>query len=447
MQEIDPMSRPQALGNVRVVDFSWVRAGPWATRWLGAFGAEVIKIEWPENERGRLPSSTTPQGVQVNLNTSGNFADTNVNKKSISLNVRSAKGLEIVKRLIAVSDIVIENFSSRVLQKWDLGYEELCKIKPDIVYVSMSGYGHTGRNHHYTTFGPVAQAVSGLTHLSGLPDAPPAGWGWSYMDDTGGMYGAMCALTGLYHRNMTGRGQHIDFSQMISSVPLNGPALLDFTVNGRGSRRAGFPPGNRAHWPGTPLVNSYRGPTVAPHNAYRTHPGGYNDWCVIVCHSDEEWRRLVQVMGSPAWAGSERLGTVAGRLQHQEELDEHIEAWSLTLGKYELTERCQAAGVRALPVQSAEDRVEHDPQLRARQMYMPIEHPALGVRKVQNAPFKMTETPAANSLPAPLIGEHTREIVEGLLGYSHDEFRAGFDDETFWPVKRARFPYMEEMLR
>ena len=125
-------------------------------------------------------------------------------------------------------------------------------------------------NHHYTTFGPVAQAVSGLTYLSGLPDKPPAGWGWSYMDDTGGMYGAMCALTGLYHRNMTGQGQHIDLSQMVSSVPLNGPALLDFTVNGRGSRRAGFPPGNRAHWPGTPLVNNYRGPTVAPHNAYRT---------------------------------------------------------------------------------------------------------------------------------------------------------------------------------
>ena len=118
---------------------------------------------------GRLPSSTTPQDLEVNLNTSGNFADTNVNKKSLSLNVRSAKGLEIVKRLIAVSDIVIENFSSRVLQNWGLGYEELCKIKPDIVYVSMSGYGHTGRNHHYTTFGPVAQAVSGLTHLSGLP--------------------------------------------------------------------------------------------------------------------------------------------------------------------------------------------------------------------------------------------------------------------------------------
>ena len=440
------MSRPRALAGIRVVDFSWVRAGPWATRWLGALGAEIIKIEWPESERGRLPSSTTPQGLEVNLNTSGNFNDTNVNKKSLSLNVRSARGLEIVKRLIAVSDVVIENFSSRVLQKWGLGYEELCKVKPDIVYVSMSGYGHTGRNHHYTTFGPVAQAASGLTLLSGLPDQPPAGWGWSYMDDTGGMYGAMCALTGLYHRNKTGRGQHIDQAQMVSSVPLNGPALLDFTVNGLGSRRAGFPPGNRAHWPGTSLVNNYRGPTVAPHNAYRTHPGGYNDWAVIVCHADEEWQRLVKIMGMPDWVTAQKFATNAGRLEHQEELDQHIEAWSRTLGKYELTEICQQAGVRALPVQSAEDRVEHDPQLRHRKMYQPLAHPALGTHRVQNAPFTLSETPAYNHAPSPLIGQHTREIVEGLLGYSHAELRAGYDDGTFWPTARPRFPYMEEML-
>ena len=441
------MSPPRALDNIRVVDFSWVRAGPWATRWLGAFGAEIIKIEWPENERGRLPSTTTPQHLETNLNTSGNFNDTNVNKKSLSLNVRSAKGLEIVKRLIALSDIVIENFSSRVLRNWGLGYEELRRIKPDIVYVSMSGYGHTGRYHHYTTFGPVAQAVSGLTHLAGLPDRPPAGWGWSYMDDTGGMYGAMCALTGLYHRNMTGEGQHIDLSQMVASVPLNGPALLDFAANGRGSRRAGFPPGNRAHWPGTPLLSNYRGPTVAPHNAYRTDPGGYNDWCVIVCHSDEEWRRLVAVMGAPAWAAAAKFATVTGRLQHQEELDEEIEAWTMTMGKYQVTERCQSAGVRALPVQSAEDRVEHDPQLRHREMYVDLDHPALGRHKVQNAPFKLSETPAVNHLPSPLIGQHTREIVEGLLGYSREELRAGFADGTFWPLKRPRFPYMEEMLQ
>ena len=441
------MARPRALENIRVVDFTWVRAGPWATRWLGAFGAEIIKIEWPETERGRLPSSTTPQHLEVNLNTSGNFNDTNVNKKSLSLNVRSPKGLEIVKRLIAKSDIVIENFSSRVLRNWGLGYDVLRATKPDIVYVSMSGYGHTGQHHHYTTFGPVAQAVSGLTHLSGLPDAPPAGWGWSYMDDTGGMYGAICALMGLYHRNMTGQGQHIDLSQMVSSVPLVGPALLDFTVNGRGSRRPGFPPGNRAHWPGTPLVNNYRGPTVVPHNAYRTAPGGYNDWCVIVCHSDAEWSRLVEVMGAPPWAADKKFATVTGRLDHQKALDNGIESWTMTLGKYEVTERCQAAGVRAMPVQSAEDRVEHDPQLRHREMFLPIEHPALGAYRVQNAPFKMSETPAFNHLPSPMIGQHTQDIVEGLLGYSREDLRAGFDDGTFWPKDRPRFSYMEDMLK
>jgi crotonobetainyl-CoA:carnitine CoA-transferase CaiB-like acyl-CoA transferase len=186
---------------------------------------------------------------------------------------------------------------------------------------------------------------------------------------------------------------------------------------------------------------------VAPHNVYPTNPGEYNDWCVIVCHSDEEWQRLVQVMGAPSWAAAAKFATLAGRLQHQVQLDEHIGAWSMTLGKYELSERCQAAGVRALPVQSAEDRVENDPQLRHRDMYQAHDHRLLGTRKVQNAPFKLSQTPAINHLPSPLIGQHTREIVEDLLGYSHEELRAGFADGTFWPTTRARFSYLEEMLR
>jgi crotonobetainyl-CoA:carnitine CoA-transferase CaiB-like acyl-CoA transferase len=152
-------------------------------------------------------------------------------------------------------------------------------------------------------------------------------------------------------------------------------------------------------------------------------------------------------MGAPTWATAPRFATVGARLQHQQELDEQIEAWTRTLGKYEVTERCQAAGVRALPVQSAEDRVEHDPQLRHRQMFLPIEHAALGMHKVQNAPFKLSQTPASNYLPSPLIGEHTRDIVEGLLGYSHEELCAGFADGIFWPTERPRFAYMEEMLR
>ena len=217
---------------------------------------------------------------------------------------------------------MIENFSSRVLRNWGLGYEQLCEIKPDIVYVSMSGYGHTGRNHHYTTFGPVAQSVAGLT-VSVRPAGQAAGGLGLVVHGRHRrhVWRDVCAYRPLSSQHDR-RGQHIDQSQMVSSVPLNGPALLDFTVNGRGSRRPGFPPGNRAHWPGTPLVNNYRGPTVAPHNAYRTHPGGYNDWCVIVCHSDEEWQRLVAGHGRPVLGYRSRNSPrVAGRLEHQDELD------------------------------------------------------------------------------------------------------------------------------
>ena len=436
---------PKALAGIRIVDFTWVRAGPWATRWLGAMGAEVIKVEWPLNQRGRS-TDAAPPGIEPSLNTGANFNDTNANKKGITVNLRSERGLDLIKRLISMSDVVVENFSARALQSWGLGYEELCKLKPDIVYVSQSGFGHTGRHRGYNTMGPIAQAFSGMTFLSGLPGEPPAGWGWSYLDDTGGMYIAISTLTSLYRRNITGQGQHVDLSQMIVGATLNGSALLDATVNGRPSRREGYPPGNRAHWPGTPMVNNYRGPTTAPHNAYRTKGGGYNDWCAIACFSEAEWRRLVGVMGSPQWATSPKFASLGGRLQHQEELDRGIQEWAQTLEKYELMEKCQAASVPAMPVQSSENRVDHDLQLRHRELYLEVDHSELGLRKFQNAPFKLSETPARNLQPSPLIGQHNQEIFEGMLGLSHEEFVSGYEDGTFWPKTMDRYPYMDDMI-
>ena len=440
---------PKALSGIRVLDFTWVRAGPWATRWLGSLGAEIIKVEWPTNQRGRDPGTTTPPGAEANLNTAGNFNDSNCNKLGITVNLRSPKGLDLVKQLVSVSDVVVENFSARVLRSWGLGYDELRKLKPDIIYVSQSGFGHTGRHSNYTTAGPIAQAFSGLTHLSGLPGEPPAGWGWSYLDDTGGMYIAFSVLTSLYRRNVTGQGQHVDLSQMIIGVTLNGPSLLDATVNGRSSEREGYPPGNRAHWPGAPLVNNYRGPTTAPHNAYRTKGGGYNDWCAISCFSDGEWQRLVEVMGSPQWAASPEFDTLPGRLERQEALDKGIEEWTLTLEKYEVMERCQAAGVPAMPVQSNGERVDRDPQLSHRRMYTELDHPLLGRYKLQNAPFKLSETPAFNHLPGPLISQHNQAVFEGLLGLGHQEMVEGYEDGTFWPLNFSRdsYPYIDEMLR
>jgi crotonobetainyl-CoA:carnitine CoA-transferase CaiB-like acyl-CoA transferase len=408
----------------------------------------VIKIEWPERlDILRSTRHTTPPDIEAGPNTIGQFTDTNANKRGITLNLRSEKGLTIVKQLVTKSDIVIENFSSRVMQNWGLGYDVLKQLRPDIIYISMAGFGHTGRHHTYTTMGPSAQALSGLTFLSGLPEQPPAGWGWSYLDDTGGMYGAMCALTALRHRHATGQGQHVDLSQMTAGITLNGPAFLDHTVNGRKARRQGFPPGNRTVWPGAPLLNNYRGPTAVPHNAYRTQGGGYNDWCVIACFSDAEWQNLVRLMGSPAWAADDILTTLSGRIEHQEALDQGIEAWTMTQEKYDLTASCQAAGVRAIPVQSSEDRVAHDPQLRARGLYVELEHPALGRRTFQGPPFKLSKSPAVIDRPAPLMGQHTREVLQGLLHMTLDDIRAGYEDGTFWPPQMPKYPYVEESLR
>ncbi|MGE0701312.1 MAG: CoA transferase, partial [Hyphomicrobiaceae bacterium] len=162
--------------------------------------------------------------------------------------------------------------------------------------------------------------------------------------------------------------------------------------------------------------------------------------------SDGEWQRLVELMGRPAWATEPRFATVAGRLEHQDALDEGLESWTRTLGKYDVMERCQTAGVCAMPVQSAEDRVENDPQLAHRGMYQPLEHAALGTYKAQNAPFVLSGTPAFNHRASPMIGEHTAEVLEGLLGLSREEVRAGIRDGTLWPEKRPRFAYMEEVL-
>ncbi len=447
------MAGRRPLEGIRILDFTWVRSGPWATRWLAILGADVLKVEWPEQAlgfyTGRMVAGierTTPEGVKPGINSGGDFSDTNVGKRSVTINARSPKGLELLKRLVAMSDVVIENFSTGVLDSWGLSYQEMTAAKKDVVYISMAGFGQTGRYKNYNTMGPIVQAISGLTQSSGLPGVPPAGWGWSYMDNTGGMYAVMAVLTALHNRHETGEGQWVDLSQVAAGMTLTGTALLDYTVNGRPSRREGFPPGNRTVWPGMPLLNNYRGPTTAPHNAYRTMGDGYNDWCVIACFAEQEWRSLVQLMGSPLWSTDAAFATVAGRIEHQDELDRNIEAWTRTMEKYELSERCQAAGVRAAPVQSNEDRVEHDPQLRAQGMYTTVHHPVLGDHLTQNTPFTFSESPTSVERPGPLCGQHNLEILGEMLGLSAEEIRAGYEDGTFWPKTLPLEPYLLEAL-
>jgi crotonobetainyl-CoA:carnitine CoA-transferase CaiB-like acyl-CoA transferase len=236
------------------------------------------------------------------------------------------------------------------------------------------------------------------------------------MDHIAGWFGAIAVLQALHHRRRTGEGQFIDLAQAQAGCTIIGPYLLDYTVNNRPYRRPGNPPGNRADHP-----------QVAPHNTYRCagkDPLDQDEWVAIACFTDAQWRALVKVMGSPEWANDPNYATVTGRLAHQDKLDAQIQAWTETQNKHEVAARLQAAGVPAGAVQSAQDRLEKDPQLAARGLYVELEHAEQGRRLFEGVPVKLSATPGRLKRPAPLIGEHNDYVYRELLGLSEAEIEA-----------------------
>lgn len=398
---------PLPLHGLRVIDLTWIIAGPTATRFLADFGADVIKVEHEQAvdpiRLGRPLSGDAPT-----LNNSGFFNYVNRNKRSILLNVRHPSGHDLLKRLIAVSDVVIENFSAGTLASWELDYPQLRALREDIIYCSISGFGHTGRDRDHTTWGPTAQALGGLTLTSGLPGKPPAGWGYSYMDHTAGYSAAIAILAALHHRRRTGEGQHLDLSQVEAATVLNGPAILDRTVNGRGWRREGLPPGNRA-WQ----------PAVAPHNTYPCR--GDDRWIAIAVTSEPEWEALVRALDEPAWARDPRFASNAARLASQDALDERIAAWTIERDDYETMALLQASGVRAAVCQKPGDRVERDPQFAARGWWRTLPHPEMGETMHDGVAPRLSATPGSLRTASPRIGEHTREILSEALGLTEAE--------------------------
>lgn len=437
-----PTAHPNgALSGIRVADFSWVRAGPQTTRSLALFGAEVIRIEWPEHvDIIRLGSAWAhPPETGVTLNTSADFSNLNVNKLSLCINIRRAEGLAYIRRLIAVSDVVVENFRPHVMADLQLGYEQVRSINPAIVYTSMAGLGQTGPMRDYKAFGPSIQAMCGLTQMTGLPGNPPAGWGYSYMDLVAGYHSAIAILAALRHRAATGKGQYIDLAQIETGATMTGAAVLDYTANGRPSVREGVPPGNRTSWPRVAHSNAYRGPQAAPHNAYRCKGGGHNDWCAISCANDEEWLGLVRAMGSPSWASSPRFRTREERLANQEDLDASIEAWTKNFDKYDVVYLLQSNGVPAAPVQSIGDRVQRDPQLRHRKTFdSQTHHPLIGTKQVEGFPAKLASGGWEVRRHGPMIGQDNDYVLGELLGLSKSELAAREQQALFWPKNMAR---------
>ncbi|MSQ61054.1 MAG: CoA transferase [Dehalococcoidia bacterium] len=408
------------LSGVRVVDFTWWVVGPWAPRLLADLGAEVIKVERVDqfdgtrgnSMLGRRARSGRPV-IRESPNQSGGFNNLNANKLGATLNMRHPKGLELAERLIAKSDCVVENFSAGVMESWGLGWERMREINPRLIYVSLSGWGHSGAWSGYRSYGPTAAAISGLTYASGLPGAESAGWGFSYMDVQGGFLGSLALVSALYHAKRTGEGSFVDYSIIEGAMSMLGPYFLDFDVNGRKTRRPDFPPGNRSIFP-----------PLAPHNTYRCtgqDAVGQDRWCFIACETEEQWGALCHLMGRPELARDQRFSSNAARVEHQDELDAIIQAWTEPLPRYDVMSRCQSAGIISGVVQNGEDRVEYDPQLRERGVYPVIDHPELGPYGYEAYAPKLSRTPAKARRGAPLYKEHNMYVYGELLGLSADE--------------------------
>ncbi|MEZ4282922.1 MAG: CoA transferase [Myxococcota bacterium] len=402
-------ARPGALGRFRICDFTGQLAGAGATKWLAAFGAEVIRIEDPVTHG--LWDILRPMGPFIDERRGpdfgGGFNNHNTEKYGITLNLRTERAKELLVEIVKRSDVVSENFAKGVLERWGFGYERLREIKPDIIYVSNCGFGHRGPYSDYKTWGPIVQAMSGLTFLSGRADEEPAGWGYSYMDHTGGMYMAIAILLALVHRERTGEGQWVDMSCTDSGLTLTGTSLLDYTVNGRPARRAGSPDSNHS-----------TSPAMAPHAVYPCR--GDDEWIAIACRDDDDWRRLAKTIAAD-WAGDARHATLAGRMAAQDALDARLADWTRPQEKWALARALQAAGIPAAAVAKPQERIDQDANTREFGLWPTVTHSKIGQVRVDGLPVHLSKTDWKIERGAPCVGEHTDQVLRELLGLSGEE--------------------------
>jgi crotonobetainyl-CoA:carnitine CoA-transferase CaiB-like acyl-CoA transferase len=401
LKNTEEMMVEHALKGLRVLDLCWVIAGPFATKILADMGAEVIKIESYRKLDGLRMVGPWRDQKPTPPDRSGAFDTRNVNKLSMALDLKSTAGVEIFKRLVKVSDVIVENFSAGTMDKFGLGYSVLGQINPKIIMVSLAGFGQTGPYRDYVSFGPNLQAISGLTSITGWPGRVAVGIGQAYPDFVGGLYTVFAILASLRHRN-TGRGLHIDLSQYEGAVSTLGHSVLEYTVNNRIPQ----PAGNR---------HTY----ACPHGCYRCQ--GDERWCVIAVFNDEEWQSFCDVIGNPDWVKNPEFATFLGRKKAEDKLDRLIEEWTIKRSAEEVMELMQGAGVAAGVVQNVEDLLRHDRHMKARGYYQELDHPPIGKSIPEGIPFKFSLTPGSLRTPGPLLGEHNDYVLKTVLGMSQQE--------------------------
>jgi len=388
------------LAGVRVTDFSWIGAGSYLTKLLADLGADVIKIESSAKLDALRVSPPFKDRIK-GVNRSGYFSDRNTSKRSMTVNVKTPAGLALIRRLVAVSDIVANNFAPGTMDKLGLGYEQLKAINPRIIHIGMSMHGAAGPEANTIGYGLTIGAISGLQYLCGSPEREPVGSGTNYPDHVPNpCHGAFAVLAALRHQRRTGLGQNIDMAQTEPMIALLAPAMIDCAVNARDVPRAGNRSADRA-----------------PRGVFRCC--GEDRWIAISIGTDKQWRSLCEVLGFPADRESWR--TASGRLAEQDDIEKALAASIAAWDAFELMERLQARGVPAGVMQTAADVIERDPQLAHRSHWRKLAHPEMGDALHNAQPFKFARVTVGPLSAAPCLGEHTEEICRTLLGLSPQE--------------------------
>lgn len=391
----------QPLNNIRVLDLSRALAGPYCAMMLGDFGAEVIKVELPESgDESRSwgpPFIGKPYGPYPGE--SAYYISVNRNKLSITVNLKSTEGQDIIRRLAAISDVMVENYRTGALDKMGLGYEDLHALNPRLIYCSISGYGRTGPSAERPGYDAILQAEGGIMSISGPVDGPPSRVGISIIDISTGMFSAIAILAALRARDITGDGQLVDMSLLDSNAALLANIASNYLIGGNAPRRYG-----NAH------------PNLTPYGAFSAR----DRWFVLGVANDRQWGSLCKVIGHPELKDDPRFVANSDRLANRDALTNIISEAFMTRDADEWLAELRKVGIPCGPINTIPE-VFDSPQAQARNLALTVEHSTAGLIKVPGFPYKLSDTPAGVHLPPPLLGEHNEKVLTELLGYSAED--------------------------
>ena len=391
---------PLPLQGIRVADFGQVIAAPVTAQMLGWLGAEVILVE----TESRFTTRVWPPFAdgEFGINNSGGFNLVNGNKLSCSLDLRSPDARELARDLIKVSDVLVENYATGVMENLGLGYGEVKKLRPDIVYMSLGAFGRSGPFKNLTGFHSVINLFSGLAAVTGYPGTHPRIMGGLIPDAFAGCYGVLAVLEALYHRSRTGEGQFVEVSMTEALTGMIPEAVMDYSLTGKEQPRTGNRNGRKA-----------------PHNVFRCL--GEEKWVAVSVETDAQFRALAQATGNPGWANDARFATLAARLENQDALETLVQHWTAGQDVAEVVATLQATGVPAAPVSDSAE-VLADPHLTERGFVAHVEHPVAGTRPVLSLPWAADGHRVDDLRPAPAFGQHNQWVLKELLQVPDEEY-------------------------